>query len=173
MTKSSWVFLVFLVVYVIYYFTVGDKGRSDIEINSDAEVAEATAQPTTDVPTVIPDEMAPTAQPIQLYYDAVYPFSEGLAEVTKDREYGFGGKRGFIDKQGNEVVAPIYDDVDSFSEGLARVEKDGKWGFIDKQGGVVIPLIYDFISDFSEGLAPVQKDGVWYLIDKTGRIQTK
>ena len=45
------------------------------------------------------------------------------------------GKRGFIDKTGEEVISlGLYDYVWSFSEGLYRVKKDEKYGFINKQG---------------------------------------
>jgi hypothetical protein len=45
-----------------------------------------------------------------------------------------GGKWGFIDKTGKEVIPPVYDYVGAFYEGLARVEKNRKCGFIDKTG---------------------------------------
>jgi len=42
------------------------------------------------------------------------------------RSYNFG-KYGFIDTNGNEIVAPVYDYASDFREGIAVVCKDGKW----------------------------------------------
>ncbi|ABP65847.1 KWG Leptospira repeat protein [Caldicellulosiruptor saccharolyticus DSM 8903] len=54
----------------------------------------------------------------------VRDFHEGFAAVEK------GGKWGFVDKTGKEVVPLIYESVREFSEGFAWVKKDGKWGII-------------------------------------------
>ena len=98
-------------------------------------------------------------------YDSFTGFSDGLAKVQK------GGKYGFIDKDGNEKVSCIYDDVDlnCFSEGLAAVKKNEKWGFIDKSGKEIIPCTYNIASCFSEGLVAVEKDGKYGYVDKTGQ----
>ena len=53
-------------------------------------------------------------------YDAIFPYHDGLAAVAvgsktvrpaddPEHEYTVGGKWGFIDKQGNEVVPLEYD----------------------------------------------------------------
>ena len=96
-------------------------------------------------------------------YRFVSGFSEGFAQVTKD------GKYGFVDKNGKDVVPPIYDDVQDFNEGFAQVAKDGKYGFVDQTGKEVVPLIYDSVDSFSDGLARVEKDGKRNYIDKTGK----
>lgn len=96
-------------------------------------------------------------------YRYVSGFSEGFAQVTKD------GKYGFVDKNGKDVVPPIYDDVQDFNEGFAQVAKDGKYGFVDQTGKEVVPLIYDSVDSFSDGLARVEKDGKRNYIDKTGK----
>lgn len=51
-------------------------------------------------------------------------------------------KYGYIDKEGNEVIAPQYDEIRSFSEGLAGVLKGDMWGFIDKDNNTIIPFQY-------------------------------
>ena len=62
------------------------------------------------------------------------------------RDFEFTGKYGFIDRRGNEVIAPIYDGAADFSEVLAAVGQMGKyyvrWGFVDAAGTLVIPCKY-------------------------------
>lgn len=74
-------------------------------------------------------------------------FSEGLANVAIDTklakvnwdgecyEIPVGGKWGFINKQGEEVIPLMYDSLDyphKFVDGKVRVLKDGEWFYIDK-----------------------------------------
>ncbi len=53
-----------------------------------------------------------------------------------------GGKWGFIDTDGNEVLAPTYAEARSFSNGLAAVSDGKKWGFIDRKGTLVIDYTF-------------------------------
>ena len=85
------------------------------------------------------------------------------------KEKVIGGKWGFIDKTGKEIVLPKYNYADFFVEGLAPVELNGKWGYIDKTGKETIPFKYDMAWDFSNGLAPVELNNKWGWIDKTGK----
>lgn len=54
---------------------------------------------------------------------SAWDFSEGLAAVELDGEWGF------IDKTGKEVIPLIYDDVEVFREGLAVVKLNEKWAY--------------------------------------------
>lgn len=97
--------------------------------------------------------------------DYVWDFSEGAAKVK------MGGKYGFVDTTGHEIVPCKYDDAFDFQEGLARVESGGKWGYIDKSGREVIPCIYCQAYDFSDGLAKVYLkiiESKRFFIDKSG-----
>ncbi len=78
-----------------------------------------------------------------------------------------GGKWGFKDRDGNQKVNPIYDEVFSYKEDLCCVEKDEKFGFINRDGEEVIPIVYDCAVSFSEGYACVFKG------EKCGYINTK
>jgi len=113
---------------------------------------------------------------VPFVYDKIgYRFEDGLLEVgIDDREAGYDYKWGFIDKTGNEVVPPIYDEVGKFEDGLAKVRignrKTGsKYGYIDKTGNEVVAVVYDELGLFSDGLAIANLDGKWGCIDKTGK----
>lgn len=81
-------------------------------------------------------------------YDAIFPYKDGLAAVAvgcktvrpaddPEHEYTVGGKWGFIDKQGNEIVPLEYDSIANhrqFENGKALVLKGGKWKVIRKNG---------------------------------------
>ena len=115
-------------------------------------------------------------------YARLSGYSEGMLAVAIDGDWAMGGpyywarsynggKYGFIDTNGNEVVAPIYDYVEDFHEGIAAVYKDGKWGAIDSEGNVVVPITYTNISYASEGFLCVCNDvGKWGYVDYTGKV---
>jgi len=64
-------------------------------------------------------------------------------------------KWGFIDKNGEEVIAGRYDDCQDFQENRAAVRLKDQWGYIDRQGTEVIPLQYKAAWSFKDGLARV------------------
>ncbi|MDR0325079.1 MAG: WG repeat-containing protein [Oscillospiraceae bacterium] len=107
-------------------------------------------------------------------YDFIDVSIEGMAAVrvggTAD-QWGrvLGGKWGFIDKTGKEIIPLIYDEVSYFSDGLARVRIIGEGtGFIDRTGKLVIPLIYSHASVFSGDMAIVSDNSGTFYIDKDG-----
>lgn len=66
----------------------------------------------------------------------------GVAAAAKKPE----GKLGFINRQGEWVVKPSYDEVRNFSRsGVAGARKDRLWGLVDSTGDwVVKPKFYQF-----------------------------
>ena len=60
------------------------------------------------------------SKPQVIDYENVECLVEGLARVEKNEQWGF------VDKEGNEVVSPQYDDISDFSEGLAQASKNGR-----------------------------------------------
>ena len=76
------------------------------------------------------------------------------------------GLWGFVDEDGEEVIAPAYDQARSFSGGVAAVCKDGLWGFIDEEGQLVVDYQFADAGYFSpeDGSCPVQ-------LEKGGRYQ--
>lgn len=91
-------------------------------------------------------------------------FHEGLAYVK------LGGRYGFINKTGEEVIQLKYEGSDVFNNGYAWVKLDGKWGFIDKNGKEITRFKYDHAFYFmSNGLCRVNLNGKYGYIDTTGK----
>jgi hypothetical protein len=107
----------------------------------------------------------------QTGYDKVDQF-----DIVKDNwaKVELKGKFGFIDKDGKEVVKPIYNEIGQFDinrDGWAQVKLNGKYGFIDKDGKEVVKPIYDEIGQFDvvrKGWAQVTIKKKTSFIDKNG-----
>ncbi len=112
-----------------------------------------------------------------------YGFSDGLAGALDTK----AGKFGFINKQGDFVIPPQFDDVCEFHEGRAPVcmksrDAEGwpirRWGVIDRTGRLIVPAIYETIWDFEEGMAKavavgkfdMTRDGDDGFLDLDGRL---
>lgn len=107
-------------------------------------------------------------------------FSGGLAVVKAPRLFR-ASKWGVIDKTGEFVASPMYDDALPYTEGLSRVQMDGRWGFIDTSGNQVIRPQYAKASPFNAGRSAVQlqnssdpdhaslQANTWTCIDKKGK----
>src|SRR4051812_23359552 len=68
---------------------------------------------------------------LEVSYQGLQPFSEGLAAASSGDAYGF------IDLEGRWVVEPQFDQVEPFKEGLAEVQRGDWYGLIDKTGQFV------------------------------------
>jgi len=114
---------------------------------------------------------------VPLRYDAVSPFHNGYAVVSR------GGKKGLVDKSGKEVIPAKYERVqEGFSEGLAMVSREGRWGYVNEQGSETIAPKFYAAQPFSEGLAAVAPEAAkqvvagtfamdkYGFIDKAGKL---
>jgi hypothetical protein len=104
----------------------------------------------------------------------------GTASLTPQER---GGKWGYVDENGKEVIPFKYIEAKPFSEGLALIREYDNYGFIDSTGQVVIPSVLRYVgkvimnvNSFSEGLAligtyigPGIPLGGYTFIDKTGQ----
>ncbi|MFN4083727.1 MAG: WG repeat-containing protein [Bacteroidia bacterium] len=95
-------------------------------------------------------------------YDAIYPFKNGKAKVEK------GGKIGYINLEGEEIIPPIYDAIYPFERGVAKVEKAGLIGMINEQGEILLEAVYDYIGPNKNGLVVVTRFGKRGLCKITG-----
>lgn len=104
-------------------------------------------------------------------FHRIGPFSEeGLAPAAKEKK-----RFGFIDRGGEWVIPPIYQQALSFSEGLACVTVPGKSrhgtkGFINSAGEMVIEPRFNCQSSFHDGWAWIECDGMNQVIDRRGRV---
>ena len=93
---------------------------------------------------------------------------DGTFAVQKD------GLWGFIDTNGDEIIAPQYEKYKSFSNGIAIVRKNRKWGYINKLGQNITPLKYWHCHYFYEGIAVAENfDHTSEVIDKSGIVLLK
>lgn len=104
-----------------------------------------------------------------------YPFMNELESDYTLANYTFlpvrkNGFWGFINENGQEMIAPAYDEVSVFSEGLCAVSKEGRSGYINKQGKTIIPLQFSEADDFHNGTAVVKKDSLYGLINRSGEF---
>lgn len=78
-------------------------------------------------------------------------------------------KLGFINRSGQIVVSPQYDDSHAFSEGLAVAQLGEKYGYVNPQGQWVIKPQFELAEDFSEGLAAVMINDQLGYINASGQ----
>ena len=78
-------------------------------------------------------------------------------------------KRGFINRQGKEIVSTSFDEVMPFADDMSVVRKDKKWGAISRDGKNDISPRYLAMRSFGEGVAAVYTGSSWQIIDKLGR----
>lgn len=65
-------------------------------------------------------------------YADVRPFTGEFASVQDSEK-----RVGFINRDGEEIIAPQYDWINGLRDGIAVVQKDGKWQIITMQGCVI------------------------------------
>lgn len=94
-------------------------------------------------------------------------FSDGLALFEQI------DKNGYIDKEFNIFINPIFDAATHFNEGIAAVKQGAKWGYINTKGEWLKEPFYDNANEFYSGIAMVKMNGVWHFADKDFNIIDK
>jgi hypothetical protein len=80
-----------------------------------------------------------------------------------------GARCGYIDRNGNTVLAPQFDWADLFVDGRALVGVAGKYRAIDTAGRFTTAPAYDSMSRFDRGLAVVRVGDRLGVIDQGGQ----
>ena len=97
-------------------------------------------------------------------YACYHDFEGGWYTIKTD------GKEGACDIQGNEIIPPIYDQVDFQGTGY-KVTRNYKVGFLSKKNQLIIPICYDDVCGWqlAEYLcAEVKKNDKWGLVNTEG-----
>ena len=136
------------------------------------------------------------AKVIQTKYEDVDPFDHGLAEVRRPvKSTNFLGavltlgaataghfiydsvilddekiKRGYIDRNGVEVISAKNDYNSPFYNDMARVRIKYKWGLVDRAGAYIIEPKYKDIHFFYDDLAAVQDGDKWGFVGRDGAV---
>lgn len=90
-----------------------------------------------------------------------------IGVVTEDGAIAFcrDGKWGYVNTDGEELIAPAYAGAKSFSNGLAAVFDGNLWGFVDAAGYLAIPYQFKDVDYFSEeGTCLVMTEEEWQLL---------
>ena len=105
-------------------------------------------------------------------YDLVRDFSNGVAEVSKNRKWGL------INKQGREITPIKYEEIkktyNNEVDAVLRIYyeyKDSKkvYGLLSTNGKELTAPVYEEINPFHEGLATMQKNGMMGVLNMEGK----
>lgn len=98
------------------------------------------------------------------------PF-EGFEDGVDVAVLRVGNRYGLIDRDGEIVCEPKYDNIFGFLPGdtSTPAERGGRWGCIDAAGNEVVPFVYDCsFSRFEDGCTVVERDGKQGLLGEDG-----
>jgi len=106
---------------------------------------------------------------VELVYDAINDFTEGLAVAQDDSGFKVLNENG-------EVISGTYPYIDDYSNGRASfytILQDGKlrYGYLDETGNVAVRPVFEYAGSFENGRAVVRvRDSEYAIIDRNGNI---
>ena len=102
---------------------------------------------------------------------SICEFHDGRAVQGISSDNIYATTYGYIDKNGDWVVYPQFDDAEEFKNGVACVEINGRYGWIDTNGKWIIPCEYDKYGGYfiNDTVIEVKKNGTKYYYDTKGR----
>lgn len=105
----------------------------------------------------------------------VCEFHDGLAVQGVSNNNRFALVFGYIDKKGNWVIKPKFDEAQKFDKGIAQVVINEQYGYINTKGELIIPCKYDkyggwFVNDSTIEL---KRDGIEYYFNLQGKTVSK
>lgn len=98
-------------------------------------------------------------------------FQNSIKPVMGEKMYQISllSRQGLINKNGDLVIKPLYDNIFDLEEEMILIYKNNKYGYLNNQGELAIPLQYEQADNFSEGLAAIKlTDSQWGYINKNG-----
>lgn len=109
------------------------------------------------------------------HYYNIYKRADNIYEISAVPAKGnFLGLRGLIDKDGNELLPPIYKSVYAVGTPWGVQDSSAKYYYIDpKTGKQLFNTDFDNITSFTNGAALVKKNMKIFYIDKTGKAITQ
>lgn len=106
--------------------------------------------------------------PIKGNYTQVFDLHEGYSIVTATRNDSLF--YGFINKNGEEIIAPTYSFIDNFESGTAVFIENNEAGMLNTKGEVVIEPRYDELYRFDQAHYLFQMNGLKGLLGIDGKI---
>lgn len=104
-------------------------------------------------------------------------FEQGKAVVnTSD---SFVNQYGLIDKKGNFVIKPKYNDINRLGEDRVAVGKaidekqpylGSKYAIANLNGDILTDFIYDGVANYDQGFASAYNNKTTFFIDKSGKV---
>lgn len=137
---------------------------------------------------LVDKEGKPTSEAI---YDDAGTYGEGLFPVLFGSSQGHpianpqtpepteevGGKWGFVDRWGNMIINPKYEDAKGFIEGFAPIKSAGYWTYLTRDYSPLTQFEFRWVGPFADGVALVRLgpihndfDGLYAYLNTAGDI---
>ncbi|MFZ3170928.1 MAG: WG repeat-containing protein [Carboxydocellales bacterium] len=122
------------------------------------------------------DEQGKVVQPPQ--YSSAGPFHEGRAVVNTSTDI-LTNQYGLIDRKGNLLIKPVYNDLLYLGEGRVAAGKaldskkpymGSKYAIANLDGNILSNFIFSSVEPYKEGLASATDGNKTFFIDRGGRV---
>ncbi|WP_134685786.1 WG repeat-containing protein [Brevibacillus migulae] len=111
-------------------------------------------------------------------FSVALPFEKGRAVINASKDFT-ANLYGLIDKKGNEIIKPVYNDVQTVGEdrvavGKARIASapyaGSRYAIADWNGKLLSEFVYTDVSRFHQGIASATDGQRTFFIYRNGRI---
>ncbi len=104
-------------------------------------------------------------------YRYIYPFNDSVAcfaIINTISDFNSSIKFGYLNKAGDVIIEPVYNEATSFYKGFAFVKKGNTYSRINKNGKDYSLHDYEKIENFTDGIAMVYKEKKYGFINSEG-----